>query len=180
MKGFSILLLAAFAAFSRPADAADHFARADSYLKFEANRIRSESARISGEANHIRSEAGVLDESAEKLRTDASHLDDLWVAANQLNPARFSDYEGRDRSQQIMRRDADRNVSGAASLRSEGHRLDDESTRLKQLAAEVDAQRHKIWFDKFKCCGPKTGQLLRETIVALAKMIGARYEPSQP
>lgn len=180
MKGFSILLLAASGVFCGPADAADHFARANSYLRFEANRIRLESTRISGEANRVRAEAGVLDKSAEKLRTDASHLDDLWVTANRLNPVRYSDYEGRDRSQQIMRRDADSAVSGAVSLRSEGHRLDDESTRLKQLAAEVDAQRHKIWLDKFKCCDPKTGQLLRETIVALAKVIGARYEPSQP
>ena len=180
MNRFLILLLAAFALFCGPADAADHFARANSYLRFEANRIRLEGTRISGEAERIRAEAGVLDKTAEKLRTEASHLDDLWVMANRLNPVRYGDYEGRDRSQQIMRSDADRNVSGAASLQREGHRLDDESSRLMQLAAEVDAQRHKLWLDKFKCCEPKTSQLLREKIVALARVIGARYEPSQP
>jgi hypothetical protein len=126
----------------------------------------------------MRSEAGRLNREATDLRKEASHLDDMWRSANRINPDKFADYEGRDKSQQRMRLDAKTEDQDADGLRLEGKRLDEEADRLSKLAAAVNSEAQKGLIDRFRgCC--KSGDLkaLRQQITELARSMGLTYSP---
>ena len=127
------------------------------YLTAESARILAEGDRIKREADHMRSEATRLDSEADELRKEAAYLDQLWEKARNLDPNKYKDYAGRDRSQQRMRLDAAREKRDAGSLRIEGRRLDAEAVRLWKLAAAVDPQALKDLLDRLRnCCKLET------------------------
>jgi hypothetical protein len=127
-------------------------------LKAEAARILAEGDRIKREADLMRSEATRLDSEADALQKGAVYLDQLWENANNLDPNKYKDYPGRDKSQRRMRLDAERENRDAVSLRTEGHRLDAEAVRLWRLAATVDPQAQKDLLDRLRnCCKLETG-----------------------
>jgi hypothetical protein len=130
---------------------------AQANLTAESARILAEGDRIKREADLMRSEATRLDSEADELQKGASYLDQLWERANKLDPNKYKDYAGRDKSQRRMRLDAEREKRDAVSLRTEGRRLDAEAVRLWKLAAAVDPQALKDLLDRLRnCCKLQT------------------------
>ena len=128
------------------------------YLKAQAARILAEGDRIKREADLMRSEATWLDSEADELQKGAVYLDQLWEKASKLDPNKYQEYAGRDKSQRRMRLDAVREKRDAVSLRIEGRRLDAEAVRLWKLAATVDPQAQKDLLDRLRnCCKLQTG-----------------------
>jgi hypothetical protein len=72
--------------------------------------------------------------------------------ARKLDPNKYKDYAGRDRSQRRMRLDAAREKHDAVSPRIEGRRLDGEAVRLWKLAAVVDPRALKDLLDRLRNC----------------------------
>ena len=127
-------------------------------LKAESARILLEGDRIKREADLMRSEATRLDSEADELQKGAAYLDQQWEKANKLDPDKYKDYVGRNRSQWRMRFDAEREKRDAVSLRIEGDRLDAEAVRLWKLAAAIDPQAQKDLLDRLRnCCKLQTG-----------------------
>jgi hypothetical protein len=132
--------------------------------KAEAVRILSEGDRIKREADLMRSEATRLDSEADELQKGAVYLDHLWEKASKLDPEKYKEYAGRDKSQRRMRLDAVREKRDAVSLRIEGRRLDAEAVRLWKLAATVDPQAQKDLLDRLRnCCKLETGLHIART-----------------
>ena len=77
------------------------------YLEKEGARIVNEAKRIEGEADRLRSEARRLSAEHTRLLSVASALDAKWFNAKATG-SEVQDYPGRDRSQRIIRGDADR------------------------------------------------------------------------
>ena len=128
------------------------------YLKAQAARILAEGDRIKREADLMRSEATRLDSEADELQKGAVYLDQLWEKASKLDPNKYQEYAGRDKSQRRMRLDAVREKRDAVSLRIEGRKLDAEAVRLWKLAATVDPQAQKDLLDRLRnCCKLQTG-----------------------
>ena len=127
------------------------------YLTAESAHILAEGDRIKREADLMRSEATRLDSEADELQKGAANLDKIWEKARKRDPDKYKDYVGRDRSQQRMRLDAEREKRDAVSLRIEGRRLDAEAVRLWKLAAAVDPQALKDLLDRLRnCCKLQT------------------------
>jgi hypothetical protein len=140
-------------------------------LKAESARILAEGDRIKREADLMRSEATRLDSEAVELQNGAAYLDQLWEKANKLDPNKYKDFAGRDRSQRRMRLDAEREKGDATSLRIERRRLDAEAVSLWKLAAAVDPQAQKDLLDRLRnCCKLQTGlNILRSKNVEIAQ-----------
>ena len=133
-------------------------------LKAESARILAEGDRIKGEADLMRSEATRLDSEADELQKGAAYLDQLWENANKLDPNKYKDYAGRDKSQQRMRLNAEREKRDAVSLRIEGRKLDAEAVRLWKLAAAVDPQALKDLLDRLRnCCKLEMSRALKRS-----------------
>jgi hypothetical protein len=150
------------------------------YLKTEARVILGEGDRIEGEANLMRSERARLKHEASNLRIGASRLDEMWARATQINAEKYADYPGRDRSQRIMRSDADREEKDAESLQLESQRLDEEAIRLWKLASEIDPRSQNALIKRMACCKPAgTSDIdfLRAEIIKLARSLGTNYFP---
>ena len=138
-------------------DAQANGATAALSLTAESARILSEGNRIKREADLMRSEAIRLDSEADELQKGAVYLDHLWEKARKLDPDKYKDYAGRDKSQRRMRLDAAREKQDAVSLRIEGRKLDAEAVRLWKLAAAVDPQALKDLLDRLRnCCKLQT------------------------
>ena len=106
----------------------------------------------------MRSESTRLDSEADELQKGAAYLNQLWEEARKLDPNKYKDYAGRDRSQRRMRLDAANERRDAVSLQIEGRRLDAEAVRLWKLAAAVDPQAQKDLLDRLRnCCKLQTG-----------------------
>jgi hypothetical protein len=152
-----------------------------SYLKGEAHRIQREGDRIKSEASLMRSESFHLKLEASDLRDKAAQLDDLWAKANHADPKRYSDYPGRNRSQERMRLDAKREDQDSDALRAEEGRLGAEAERLWKLAAAVNAQAQEELLKRMMCCRPQKSEdieFLRTEIIRMARALGTNYTPS--
>lgn len=148
------------------------------YLKRQARIILAEGDRIKGEAERMRSESARLKREANDLRVAASKLDRAWESAHLVDPDKYLAHPERDRSQKIMRSDADREDGDAVSLVYEGKKLDDEAVRLWMLAAAVDPQASNELLKRMQACCQKSGiDFLRGEIVRLARQFGANYSP---
>ncbi|MBB5053465.1 hypothetical protein HNQ36_003456 [Afipia massiliensis] len=148
------------------------------YLKRQARIILAEGDRIKGEAMRMRSESARLKLEANGLRAAASQLDQAWERAHSIAANKYPAYPERDRSQKIMRSDADREDVDAIGLLHEGKRLDDEAMRLWNLAAAVDPQASNELLKRMQACCQKSGiEFLKGEIIRLARQFGAHYSP---
>ena len=95
----------------------------------EGQRLYCESLRVGSEIHRL------IDE-AERLRTEADRLDEKWLIAHKADPAAFPDTPDRDRSQRIMRSDADALAFTARSLGSVQQDLASEAVRILTLAGK--------------------------------------------
>lgn len=150
------------------------------YLFAEADKIKSAGNEMKKEADRVRSEGDRLNQEASQLRRAATKLDDMWGAANRVAPDKFTDYSGRDRSQQRMRADAQREDLDADSLRAEGSRLDEEAKRLWKLSEAVNAQARMDMINLFRgCCKADLIEFYRAAIVRMAHNLNINYVPSR-
>jgi hypothetical protein len=151
------------------------------YLSREATRISREGNRIEGQAGTLRSESRRLTREKQELLHHAAGLDQRWARANQVDPDRYPDYPGRDRSQKIMRADATTMDADGMGLLAEGRRLDTEATRLRQLAKAVEddaiglMKRRQISAAVVVAAVPVTG--LRTRIIQLALAYKVQWSP---
>jgi hypothetical protein len=153
------------------------------FMKREADNILREGDRIKREAERMRLEGTRLNTEADELRAEATQLDHQWELAVRIAGERYTDYSGRDRSQIILRSDADREDRDAGSLRAEGQRLDSEAERLWKLAADVDPRIQNSIFERMKaagaCCKTSSIEPLRREIMRLAHELGIHYVPGR-
>jgi hypothetical protein len=175
------LVLALLAGLLSASTVAQASNRPQTYLKREAENILSQGDRIKQEAARMRSEGKRLNDEAAALRTAAATLDDQWTTATKLAPEKYQEYSGRDRSQIIMRSDAEREDRDADSLRIEGKRLDVEAERLWKLAADVDPRIQNSLFERMKaagaCCKSSSIEPFRLEILKQAHALGVNYVP---
>lgn len=163
------------------AGAADNQKDAPSaYLAAESARILKEGDRIQGESIRLRAEAHRLDGEGLRLRDAASHLDTIWAMDVRANPALIREFRRHDRSQLIMRADAQHTDSDADKLRLESKRLDAEAARLWKLAAAVDPDAQDDILRRLRERGSNTQAslaILRAKIVQMAQAAGVNYVP---
>jgi hypothetical protein len=151
------------------------------YLSREVARMAKEGDRIEGQAGALRSESRELTREKEALLDHAAGLDRRWARANQIDPDRYPDYPGRDRSQKIMRADASTMIADGVGLLAEGRRLDAEATRLRQLAMAVEDDAIGLMKRRQRSAGavgpavPVAG--LRTRIIQLALAYNVQWSP---
>jgi hypothetical protein len=139
------------------------------YAAREANRISSEANRLQGEATRLSAESARLLKEEKRLLDAASVLDERWLLA------KHEDYAGRDRSQRIMRIDADRLQFEAMRLKEEVKQLENEAVRLQKLAQDVEDV-----FDRMKKTGITAQNVgdVREFIRGLAEALSVTWRPA--
>jgi len=190
MREFSLVLVAciAGAAFTASSQAQPAFAQGtvvatvpsqQNYLQKEGDRISNEARRIAGEASRLRAEAVRLTGEEKRLLVQAANLDAEWLKAKEAMPDVVQDYPGRDRSQNIMRADANRIALEVKRLEANAQQLDLEGKRLNQLAADVFELMKKLGTSGGGARDPR-GSLsdLKTQIRVMARALSIKWEPA--
>lgn len=150
---------------------ADRERRAAKYASVGAGELLPllrvvEAQRLVCVSYSLQEEHDRLNREAERLEAEIARIEGDWRRDHELNPSKYPDFAGRDRSQKIMAADV-RGIRGAQQgvqasidqLRRESERilglavqdaaeLDDDELKLLQFAADADDR--KIIHDRFR------------------------------
>lgn len=95
----------------------------------EGTRLLCESIRLDAELARLRDEE-------ERMRAEAERLENAWQAAHRINPAKFPNFEGRDKSQRRLLSDAEQIGRTLLVLSNVQNDLRSEARRILSLASE--------------------------------------------
>jgi hypothetical protein len=102
--------------------------------------FQSEASRLRAQASVMESEGERLATARSKLLKEAEKIDQIWQVAHDRAPNMYPDYQGRDRSQQLMRIDAQKMAQDVDKLGIEKIQLVQESEKMAKLKAAVYAE----------------------------------------
>lgn len=128
--------------------------RTRSVPSFPGFDLVSEAIRLSCEALRLKNEAGRLELESVRLLSEASRLDKRWEDDSRAKPSLLNQYMERDKSQKLMRQDAETAREVSRTLLRVSGMLHAEASRILGLAhdnarllAAADVQRIKTALD---------------------------------